>query len=204
MRTQDSIDAWREVLELNPADFRALAALERLFMQEARWKRPSISWNGVPGARQPERPRQHPHAGGVAVGRQDRRRRIGGGVRARAADRSGPPAGLGPELEQLYRQRKSWVKLVDLLLARTVSPTRRRASASWCRSRRPTSSSSTIRDSAFVTLQAAFREDYSNDHVAKELERLATAADKWNGVDRRIHPGGPGDTPIPGRPPICG
>src|SRR5205823_9276505 len=35
-------------------------------------------------------------------------------------------------------------------------------------------------DSAFVTLQAAFREDYSNDHVAKELERLATAADKWN------------------------
>ena len=36
------------------------------------------------------------------------------------------------------------------------------------------------RDTAFVTLQAAFREDYSNDHVAKELERLATAADKWN------------------------
>ena len=31
-----------------------------------------------------------------------------------------------------------------------------------------------------MTLQAAFREDYSNDHVAKELERLATAADKWN------------------------
>ena len=36
------------------------------------------------------------------------------------------------------------------------------------------------RESAFVTLQAAFREDYSNDHVAKELERLATAAGKWN------------------------
>src|SRR5262249_60630435 len=29
-------------------------------------------------------------------------------------------------------------------------------------------------------LRAAFQEDYSNDHVAKELERLATAADKWN------------------------
>ena len=38
MRTQESIDAWREVLELDPADFRALAALERLFMQEARWE----------------------------------------------------------------------------------------------------------------------------------------------------------------------
>ena len=38
MRTQDAIDAWREVLELDRADFRALAALERLFMQEARWE----------------------------------------------------------------------------------------------------------------------------------------------------------------------
>ena len=38
MRTQDAIDAWREVLELDEADFRALAALERLFMQEARWE----------------------------------------------------------------------------------------------------------------------------------------------------------------------
>src|SRR4029078_4306873 len=34
MRTQDSIDAWREVLELDSGDFRALAALEKLFMQE--------------------------------------------------------------------------------------------------------------------------------------------------------------------------
>ena len=38
------------------------------------------------------------------------------------------------------------------------------------------------RDSAFVTLQAAFREDYSNDYVAKELERLATATT----LDKRI------------------
>src|SRR5262249_55245870 len=38
MRTQDAIDAWREVLEIDAGEFRALAALERLFMQEARWE----------------------------------------------------------------------------------------------------------------------------------------------------------------------
>ena len=38
MRTQEAIDAWREVLELDARDFRALAALEKLFMQEARWE----------------------------------------------------------------------------------------------------------------------------------------------------------------------
>ena len=36
------------------------------------------------------------------------------------------------------------------------------------------------RENAFVALQAAFREDYSNDHVAKELERLATTTGRWN------------------------
>ncbi len=41
------------------------------------------------------------------------------GLRARAADRSGRTRRPRIELEQLYRQRKSWVKLVDLLLART-------------------------------------------------------------------------------------
>ena len=38
MRTQEAIEAWREVLEIDPHDFRALAALEKLFMQEARWE----------------------------------------------------------------------------------------------------------------------------------------------------------------------
>ncbi len=47
------------------------------------------------GAGQPDRAGRRPHAGGLAVGRQDRRRRLGGaGLRARAADRSESPDGL--------------------------------------------------------------------------------------------------------------
>ena len=34
-------------------------------------------------------------------------------------------------------------------------------------------------ESAFVVLQAAFREDYAHEDTARELERLATAAAKW-------------------------
>ena len=34
-------------------------------------------------------------------------------------------------------------------------------------------------ESAFVVLQAAFKEDYANESTAKELERLATLAHKW-------------------------
>ena len=85
------------------------------------------------------------------------------------------------EVEQLYRQRKSWVKLVDLLLARTEfvadAPARIVLLVQMAEIYEQQLGD---RENAFVTLQAAFREDYSNDHVAKELERLATTTDKWN------------------------
>src|SRR5262249_9157577 len=35
------------------------------------------------------------------------------------------------------------------------------------------------REGAFVVLQAAFKEDYSNDGTSRELERLATQTNKW-------------------------
>jgi lipopolysaccharide biosynthesis regulator YciM len=85
------------------------------------------------------------------------------------------------ELEQLYRQRKSWVKLIDLLLARTefVGETAARI-ALLVQVAETYEQQLDDRESAFVTLQAAFREDYSNDHVAKQLERLATSTGRWN------------------------
>jgi tetratricopeptide (TPR) repeat protein len=182
MRTQDAIDAWREVLELDPADFRALAALERLFMQEARWEEAVDILERRAKALASPNDRvdvlmQAASLWGDKIG--------DGGSAAEVYERVlqiDPGHQLASvELEQLYRQRKSWVKLVDLLLARTeFSPD------AATRLQLLTQVSETYeqqlgdRDSAFVTLQAAFREDYSNDHVAKELERLATAADKWN------------------------
>src|SRR6185436_1213333 len=85
------------------------------------------------------------------------------------------------ELEGLYKQRKSWVKLVDLLLSRTqyTADVQGRIGLLVQVAGIYEQQLNDL-DSAFVTLRAAWQEDYSNDHVAKELERLATAADKWN------------------------
>ena len=182
MRTQDAIDAWREVLELDEADFRALAALERLFMQEARWE------DSVEILERRAKALASPNDR-VDVLMQTASLwadKIGdGGSAAEVYERVlqiDPGHQLASvELEQLYRQRKSWVKLVDLLLARTeFSPDAATRIALLVAVSETYEQQLDDRDSAFVTLQAAFREDYSNDHVAKELERLATAADKWN------------------------
>ncbi len=182
MRTQDSIDAWREVLELDRADFRALAALERLFMQEARWEEAVdiLERRAEALANPTERVdvlMQAASLWGDKIG-------DGGSAaevyeRVLAIDPSHATASL--ELEGLYRHRKSWVKLVDLLLARTEFAADAAGRITLLVQVAETYEQQLDdRDSAFVTLQAAFREDYSNDHVAKELERLATAADKWN------------------------
>src|SRR5262249_50913569 len=37
-RVNEAVDAWRKVLVLDPTDFRALNALEQLFIREARWE----------------------------------------------------------------------------------------------------------------------------------------------------------------------
>jgi tetratricopeptide (TPR) repeat protein len=182
MRTQDAIDAWREVLEIDTGDFRALAALERLFMQEARWEEAVdiLERRASALANPTEQVDVLMQAASLWADR------IGdGGSAAQVYERV---LQLDPgnqtasvELEGLYRHRKSWMKLVDLLLARhEFAPDAPSRITLLTQVAEIYEQQLNDRDSAFVTLQAAFREDYSNDHVAKELERLATAADKWN------------------------
>ncbi len=182
MRTQMAIEAWRKVLEIDPGDFRALAALENLFTQEGRWEEcVEVLERRAASLSNP----QDQVDVLMQVANIWAEKISDGGAAAEAyervlvADQSNMTASV--ELEGLYRQRQSWMKLVELLLARVefVSEIADRIKLF--------SDISDVyenqlgdRDSAFVTLQAAFREDYSNNRVAKELERLATVAGKWN------------------------
>ncbi len=182
MRTNAAVDAWRQVLQIDPTDFRALAALETLFTQEARWEecvevleRRAAALSS-PGDK----------VDVLMQAAQIWADKVGdGGSATEAYERvlELDPSNFvaSTELETLYRQRKVWPRLVELLLARIEyvdgPPERIKL----------LSAIATIyeeqmddRDSAFVTLQAAFREDYSNDQVAKELERLANETKKWN------------------------
>jgi tetratricopeptide (TPR) repeat protein len=182
MRTQDSIDAWREVLEIDQGDFRALAALEKLFMQEARWEEAVDILERR--ARALATPAEQIDVLMQAASLWADKIGDGGSAaevyeRVLQLDPGNQTASI--ELEGLYKQRKSWVKLVDLLLSRTQytadAPGRIQLLVQTAGIYEQQLNDL---DSAFVTLRAAFQEDYSNDHVAKELERLATAADKWN------------------------
>jgi golgin subfamily B member 1 len=182
MRTHEAIEAWREVLEIDAQDFRALAALEKLFMQEARWE------DAVDILERRARALANP-AEQVDVLMQAAALwadKIGdGGSAAEVYERilqlDAGNAAASAELEQLYRQRKSWVKLIELLLARTEFVAEVPARINLLVQVAETYEQQLDdRESAFVTLQAAFREDYSNDHVAKQLERLATAIGRWN------------------------
>jgi len=182
MRTQEAIDAWREVLELDAHDFRALAALEKLFTQEARWEEcVEILERRAQALATPSE--QVDVLMQVASLWTDK---IGdGGSAAEVYERvlqiDAGNMTASHEVEQLYRQRKSWVKLIDLLLARTdFVPDAPARINLFTQMAEVYEQQLGDRENAFVALQAAFREDYSNDHVAKELERLATMTDKWN------------------------
>ena len=78
-------------------------------------------------------------------------------------------------------QQYKWTELVEILLERSELRARRRGAdrASSTRSPRSTRTRSAIRSRAFYVLQAAFKRDYSHDETANELERLATATNRW-------------------------
>ena len=153
-----------------PTDFRALAALETLFTQEGRWEEcVEVLERRVAALASP--------AEKVDVLMQTASiwaEKIGDG--AAAAEAYERVLELDPShvlastaLEELYRQRKVWPRLVELLLARIeyVDGPAERIHL-LCDIATVYEEQMDDRDSAFVTLQAAFREDYSNDHVAKE------------------------------------
>src|SRR6185369_15219088 len=85
------------------------------------------------------------------------------------------------QLEQVYRAQGQWEKLIELLLAR-VEFTGESGDRVQILQKVDEIYENEVNDQegAFVVLQAAFRENYADQAVSGELERLATAANKWN------------------------
>jgi len=96
------------------------------------------------------------------VDRQDRRRGSAAEVYERVLQIDAGNMTASNELEQLYRQRKSWVKLIDLLLSRTdFVPDAPARIILFTQMAEIYEQQLGDRENAFVALQAAFREDYS-------------------------------------------
>jgi tetratricopeptide (TPR) repeat protein len=182
MRPQEAIDAWRKVLELDARDFRALGALESLFTQEARWEECVEVLERK--AQVLEQPTEQIDVllQAAAIWRDkigDSRAAAGVYERVLAVDAQNLPASV--ELEGIYRESGQWEKLYELLLARVEFITDKPQKVETLQAVAKIFEQNLGQpEQAFVVLQAAFREDYSNDAVAKELERLASACSKWS------------------------
>lgn len=182
MRPTDAIESWRKVFEYNKKDFRALKALEDLFMEEARWedavdvieKRVKILEN--PGDKISEL---------LKVGNiwEDKVNDLPAAAdafeRVLQMDKYNKTAST--QVENIYRMRSMWTPLSELLLARVEFPdnTPQNRIEIYQAIARIYEDNMNDRESAFVVLQAAFREDFSIDSTARELERLASLANKW-------------------------
>lgn len=182
MRIDAAVEAWRQVLQIDPTEGRALAALEKLFTQEARWEEcvEVLERRAAVLSSPDEKVDVLMQAASIWSDK------VGDGgaateVYERVLEIDPSNVNASMSLEELYRQRKVWPQLVDLLIARidyVEGPPER--IKILCDVATVYEEQMGDRISAFVTLQAAFREDYSNDYVAKELERLATATNKWS------------------------
>ena len=181
VRIDAAIEAWRQVLQIDPADARALTALETLFTQEGRWEECVDVLERRIAALASVDDKVDVLMQVASVWSE----KIGdGGAAAEAYERvlkmDPSHAAASAALEEVYRQRKVWPELVELLLARVeyTGETEEKIKL-FCEIARIYEEHIGDRDSAFVMLQAAFREDYSSNTVAQELERLANVTNKW-------------------------
>ena len=83
-------------------------------------------------------------------------------------------------LEAIYRQQYKWTELVEILLERSeIVPDVEAQIQMLNQVAKIYETEIGDQESAFYVLQAAFKRDYSHDQTAHELERLATATNRW-------------------------
>jgi tetratricopeptide (TPR) repeat protein len=182
MRPQEAIEAWLRVTSLDPRDFRALGALEQLYTQEARWeecvdvleKKARVLEDPVA---QVDVLMQAASVWEDKIGDRDR----AGDVYERILKIDAVNLSASLQLEQVYRAQGAWERLVELLLARVEFTPESQQRIGILQAVAETYEQELgDLEGAFVVLQAAFRENYADPAVSGELERLASATNKWN------------------------
>jgi tetratricopeptide (TPR) repeat protein len=182
MRPQEAIDAWQKVLSLHERDFRALSALEQLYTTEARWEECIQTLERKAKVLDDDKQKVEVLLQAAAVwedkiGDRDR----AGDVYERILQLDSQNMTASIQLEQVYRGQESWEKLIELLLARVEFTPEAETRINIFQSVAEIYEKEVgDQEGAFVVLQAAFRENYANQAVSMELERLATASNKWN------------------------
>ncbi|MBV8761915.1 MAG: tetratricopeptide repeat protein, partial [Deltaproteobacteria bacterium] len=180
-RVDEAVDAWRRVVAIDPSDFRALAALENLFTREGRWEEAIDVLEKRALVTDDEVQRRETLLQAAATWEEkveDLTRAAQVYERVRASDPSNMTA--SERLEAIYKQQYKWTELVEILLERSelVSDVEQQIQLLNTVAKIYESEIGD-QESAFYVLQAAFKRDYSHDQTAGELERLATATNRW-------------------------
>ena len=180
-RVDDAVEAWRRVIAIDPSDFRALAALEQLFTREGRWEEAIDVLEKRALVLDEEIQRRDTLLQAAATWEEkveDLTRAAIVYERVRASDPSNNTS--SDRLEAIYAQQYKWTELVEVLLERSeLRPNVEEQIAILNRVAKIYESEIGDQESAFYVLQAAFKRDYSHDETANELERLATATNRW-------------------------
>jgi tetratricopeptide (TPR) repeat protein len=180
-RTGEAVEAWQRVLALAPGDFRALGALESLFTREGQWEQCIDVLERKAEAQDDPRDRIATLLQAAAMWEEKVENRGAAAQvyeRVRHADPGNALAST--QLESIYTAERHWDKLTEVLLERVdhaAEPLDRIQLLQQVA--KIYEQQMGDKESAFVVLQAAFKEDYANESTARELERLATQANKW-------------------------
>ncbi len=180
-RIDDAVEAWRRVLALDPSDFRALGALEQLFTREGRWEECIDILEKRSLVLDDPQERLDTLLQAAAIWEEkveDLDRAAEVYERVRAADPGNAIAST--RLEAVYRAQYKWEQLNEVLLERVeYTEDAQERIGILAAVAKVYEEELGNQEHAFVVLQAAFREDYAHEDTARELERLATAAGKW-------------------------
>ena len=180
-RVDAAVDAWRRVISIDPSDFRALAALEGLFTREGRWEEAIDVLEKRALVLDDEAQRRETLLQAAATWEEkveDLTRAALVYERVRAGDPSNIPA--SDRLDAIYTQQYRWAELVEILLEQSeLRPDVQEQITILNRVARIYEQEIGDQESAFYVLQAAFKRDYAHDVTANELERLASATNRW-------------------------
>jgi tetratricopeptide (TPR) repeat protein len=180
-RVDEAVEAWRRVIGIDPSDFRALAALEGLFTREGRWEETIEVLEKRALVLDDELQRRDTLLQAAATWEEkveDLTRAAAVYERVRASDPSNALA--SDRLDAIYSQQYKWTELVEVLLERSeLRPNVEEQIQILNRVARIYESEIGDQEAAFYVLQAAFKRDYAHDQTANELERLASATNRW-------------------------
>ncbi|TPV92869.1 MAG: tetratricopeptide repeat protein [Myxococcales bacterium FL481] len=182
MQPDDAIEAWQRVLQIDERDMEALLALEQLYTAQGRWSEAIQVLERKSEVLEDTDSRLDVLMQIASLWEEKLDNRVEASsayIQMLELDVTHVPA--ADALEGIYTDLEEWESLAQLLMTRAENTEDTEERVVYLqRTGKIFEEKLGDQDTAFEVLQAAFNVDYANEETSRELERLATEADKWN------------------------